>query len=926
MKKRFLAALVVLALILIPIIVLQMKKAAQQENVQQSEACSYDVILPEGYETGSVRYPVVYVLPEDGYAADSFAEKLQEAMRLDSSMDMIIVKPELKADMSIHSVMEQMVAEVDGKYRTIPDSRYRAAAGVGVGGYLAYIAALTDREKTDTVKVLAAPKLFSIVASVRGNFTDDGNPWYAAYGDVLVYLNEIGSENIENWYTYVDAPTRDTYTSDKGSTNDIGKLFIGWNTGKDSHEFTVRSGDYTDSFVEESAKRILNRMTGKMLSGLAKGKVALEKSTLTDDEENVNVSYTVNLTDLMGAFTSNTIDMKADISIVEPDTGEVLAQAFENHSVEQSGEYAGKAVLENLVNGTSSKVQLSIEIFGTKLELANAFLFRQDTVIDGDYQKIDLNGNWYFNYTGADRNLDAKTLTVQGCKDEHWSVVQPGLGNWSDGYGNISEDTVGESPDSPYFNYMITGNGYYVREIEVPEEFNTKDVILSVGYVDDRCEVFLNGERVGATGMDERGNPTSETTWAVYSKFEINPNLLKRGQNNIIVVRAWNDLPYGGGGWYGGPIALCSRTAFEEKDDKDPSRFFEEEFESALIKGNEKYLVYLPESYYETDRYYPTVYLLHQFNSDHTSYKTDKIDRIMDESVKAGLFDEMIVIAPNSSEQSWWTGKWEKMVTEELIPLIDSKYRTIKDARFRMTAGCSMGGQGAFGVALTNPDQFSGAVSFFGALSMPPTDAENALKIAQDESEDYLNYYAMYFICGNQDSYGFGSPAIDLDRILTQRGVEHEFFIENGEHNSALYVPYVDDAFAYMRNHMYQSDGAIDGLLSGKVTVDTQEGIKVEARFEALDGIDSYYNTIPASSYTQNPNPDFSIPLIFEVIQDGKVVFSSVEDSHSVNMGRTCETFKYDISGYVNAEKEYSILYKAAVFDRVVELDRVVMD
>ncbi|MCI9340436.1 MAG: sortase B protein-sorting domain-containing protein [Dorea sp.] len=1053
MKRRISAAVLSLVMILSIIfqpLGVQAEEAGQQKKVRENGAFSYDVILPAGYETSSVRYPVIYVLPEDGFTTGSLAEKLQETMKTDAGMDMIIVKPEFKADMDIHSVMEQIVAEVDGKYRTIPDHRYRAAAGAGVGGYLAYIVGLTDsgkadepeaeekkveisddqtggvaagtEEQTEEAKpeeqiteepegvkagepeeseaeepegvkagepegakeakieeleetkaekpeeakpegaeetnpeeqeetkaeereiikeeetkaseikstegctVLTAPKLFSTIASVRGNFTGDDNPWYASYGDVYTYLNEIGSKSITQWYTYMDAPVKDAYTNKTGSTNDMGKLFIGWGTGKDAHEFTVRLGSYTDDFAKESAGRILNRMTGKVLSGLAKGEVKLEKSALTADEETVDISYSVNISDLFGTFALGTADMKAYISVIDPDTGEVLDQASEEHKAEKPGQYEGKVVLGNLVNGTSSDVQLSVEIFGTKLVLASSSMIRiQETLIDGDYQKIDLMGDWYFNYTGARKNLDAKALTAQGCKDENWSVVQPGLGNWVNGYGNINGTTVGASPDSPYFNYLITGNGYYVREFEVPEEFDSEDVILSVGYVDDRCEVFLNGERVGATGMDESGNPTGETTWAVYSSFAINPDLLKRGESNTVVVRAWNDLPFGGGGWYSGPVALYSQSAFEKEEDGQ-SRFFEEEFESASIGGNEKYLVYLPESYYETERYYPTVYLLHQFNSDHTSYKTDEIDRIIDESVKAGLFDEMIVIVPNSSENSWWTGSWEKMVTEELIPLVDSKYRTIKDARFRMTAGCSMGGQGAFGVGLTNPDQFSGAVSFFGALSMPPTDAEDALKIAQNESTDYLNYYTMYFICGNQDSYGFGSPAIDLDRILTERGIEHEFFIENGEHNSAFYVPYFDDAFAYARSHMYQADDAIDALLSGKVTVDTQKGVKVKAEFEALDGIESYYNVIPVSSYTVNSNPDFSIPLMIEVIQDGKVVFSGTEDSHAINAGDTSETFRYDISKYIDAAREYSIIYKAAVFDRVVELDRVVVN
>ena len=40
----------------------------------------------------------------------------------------------------------------------------------------------------------------------------------------------------------------------------------------------------------------------------------------------------------------------------------------------------------------------------------------------------------------------------------------------------------------------------------------------------------------------------------------------------------------------------------------------------------------------------------------------------LDAGIAAGKFDPMIVVIPNSSEESWWRGDWEKMITEELIP------------------------------------------------------------------------------------------------------------------------------------------------------------------------------------------------------------------------------------------------------------------
>ena len=802
--------------------------------VKDVKVGDYEVTLPESYETGDRNYPVVYVLPQDGYTIDDsgITEQLQKVMSEGLGTDMIIVRPAFKQEQDIYGSMEALIKKIDTSYRTIADKNYRAVIGTGTGGYLAYILGLTDEENI----TLKESKLFSAIASIRGDFVSEENSWYDTYGDVSEYIKEMWDRDdsvFDGFYTYMDAPVEDAWTNMEGSSNDMGAQFIHFGTGSAAHEFTVRPGAFTEEFLAESAKRVADRLTNNMLSDVANGTVTLKDATLSAEEETAEVTYTIDLTEAIGSFVSEESSVDVVVSVIDPNTDEILAETICTQKIDGAGTYTGEVSVENFVNGTSSDVRLSMNLFGANIELATASLTRsQDVIIEGDYQKIDLSGDWYFNYIGRTKRIDIASLDAKEYKT--WPVVQPGLENWKKGFGNISDDNVNTGySGEDYFDYFILGNAYYVKEFEVPMEFDSQDLILSIGYVDDRCEVYLNGERVGATGMDEHGNPTGNTTWAEFSKFTIAPESLVRGGTNTVVVRAYNDGPYGAGGWYKGPITLCSQTVFDNPGgtsshtDEDASRFVEKTFQSSYAAtalsqsgmADVSYLLYLPEDYEKSEQYYPTVYLLHQFNSDHTSYKIDGIDQLLDEAIASGLFDEMIVVVPNSEEESWWTGDWEKMLTEELIPLIDSEYRTIKDARYRLTAGCSMGGQGAFGIALTNPDYFSGAVSFFGALSMPPTEAENALKIAEKETEAYLNYYSLYFICGNQDSYGFGVPAIELNQILTKKGIEHGFFIENGGHDSVFYVPYFKEAFSYVRSQMYQSDKLVEELLSGKLAV-----------------------------------------------------------------------------------------------------------
>lgn len=1022
MKKRIMSFLLCAVMILTMVL--------QPMTVQAAETTTNGskVITPSGYDENH-RYPVIYVMPEDGKAEHNsgMTEKLQAAMENGTCTSMIIVETVFKTN-DLHAEMAEIVNDIDANYNTIADAEHRAVIGTEVGGYLAYILGLTEvaevveepeqqgegtpaeeekeqpgeetpaeeeagqsedktsaeegkgqpedktfaeeeagqpedktpaeegkdvpegesktkenvlavtaeevnpvetaaieaeesEETTEPAKytTLSAPKFFKYVMSTNGDFVSDANPWYTTYGSVYNYIQEMGSKILGKFYTYMDAAVNDTYTDMEGSTNDIGKMLIGFGLTPEVSEFTVRSGAVADVFAE-SITRMVNRLTESILGNVASGSVSLTKPALTADVENAEATYTVNAN--YESLSSTEEEMTVIISVIDPNTSEVLTSVEEVKTVATGETITGTMELENLVNGSSSTVQLSVKVLGAEVVLATATLARiQDTVVDGDYQYIDLMGDWYFHFTGNKDGLDVSSL-LSTEEYKEWSVVQPALAWWTKGFGDVTSNFGGS-----FFDYGIIGDGYYVRTFNLPENFDAQDLILSIGYLDDRGETFINGQLVGATGM-ENGVGTGESAWAIYSTYEIDPEVLNVGGTNTIVVRCQND-GMGGGGWYGGPVALYSKTAFES-DDSASSLFKEESFESkyaASAQGLEgtvenKYLVYLPEGYYESEKYYPTVYLMHQYNSDHTSYIIDGVDDLVDEAIKQALLDEMIVVVPNSAESSWWRGDWMKMVTEELLPLIDSKYRTIDDARYRFTAGCSMGGQGAFGVALTNPDLFSGAISFFGAFSMGGDASPN--KIAANESAEYLEYFSMYFICGNQDVYKFGQPAIELHQQLLEMNVDHEFFIDNGEHDSEFYLPHLIEAFVYTRNNMYKSDDAVESLLTGTATV-SNKGI-LKAEFEALAGIEEYYNLIPDSSYTEDGTPDLSIPLKIEIVQNGEVVYSVTERNHAINTGDVTETFKYDISKYVNLDAEYTITFKAAIFDRVVELGKYVMN
>lgn len=897
----------------------------------------YQVIKPAGYDSSSNYYPTVYVLPEDGDGMDESA--VANAIKSSSGADMLIVLPELEQGEDLRKKMELVISDVESKYRSIAASSHRAVVGTRVGGYLAYALGLTDA--SGAYLYHEDPDLFSFVASFGGNFGAENNPWYEVYGNVYDKIAKAPTKDaegkkivpFENFFTYMDAPVDDDLSNVKGSTNDLGSLFITFGNGAECHEYTARLGGYDDAFLKESAARMKDRFTTWTVSSLF-WITSFDSVVVTQADTQAYVTYGgMHLPGFM-SFAPAGADVKIEVTLTDAKTGEKLASASETKNVSGPFGYLyGMLPLANKTGGETANMTLTATVFGTKIELGTAkMVFVKDPVFDGEYQEIDLMDNWYFKYTGyADAScyLDIPALTKSE-EYKNWDLVQPALGNWAAGYGNIDETTVGVATSNPYFNFMILGNGYYAREFTLPDAFDTQKPVISVGYVDDRCEVWINGVRVGATGMDANGEPTSDSTWAVFSHFEVDPEVLNYGGKNTIVVRAWNDTSMGAGGWYSGPIGIFSEEAFNAQYGVQANeRFYEETFYSNTLGRDNEYLIYLPESYGETDTYYPTMYLLHQFNSDHTSYRTDGIHELMDEAIDEGLIDDMIVVIPNSSEMSWWQGEWEEMVIEDLIPHIESQYRAISDARYRFTAGCSMGGQGAYNVALTNPEHFSGAAAFFGAFDYGDYfgDGVSPVTVARREGSEYMKNFSLGFICGNQDSYGFGRGKIALHQILDSYGVEHYFFIENGGHDGAFYLPYFKDTISNVWSAMNQKNEEMkEGLNLRKMTyaslLTSAQG--VVPVFAAEELIDAYYSMLPESSYTDEESPALNIPLRITVTQNGRE-YRAIVSANNLSRGsdmvvlpelKNEDFVQISRSGSgLDLSKPYSYKIEAIIFD-----------
>ncbi|WP_246096495.1 alpha/beta hydrolase-fold protein [Paenibacillus sinopodophylli] len=308
------------------------------------------------------------------------------------------------------------------------------------------------------------------------------------------------------------------------------------------------------------------------------------------------------------------------------------------------------------------------------------------------------------------------------------------------------------------------------------------------------------------------------------------------------------------------------------KETGNQKLFFIKHFYSESAQRDVKFRVYLPKSYLtEPNKRYPSIYLLHQFNSDSESYEIDKVDQILDKGIAAGDIKDMIVVMPDSSGSSWWvngTGeagvKWQDMVTKDLVPYIDGAYRTIDDARYRGTSGVSMGGFGSFVIGLQYPDLFSTVVSHMGALNTTNT-GQNPITIAKSYPIDALKRYSIYFDSGNLDVYRFDVPVNTLHKYLVDNGVEHYSEIRDGAHDSVFYTATIGKSFAQHSRHFKNANVQTD-VLQGKLSVvKDNEGAAVSYEVAVTEALAAYEDHIPTSPYLKEANPKLNIPVVVDV-------------------------------------------------------------
>ena len=203
-------------------------------------------------------------------------------------------------------------------------------------------------------------------------------------------------------------------------------------------------------------------------------------------------------------------------------------------------------------------------------------------------------------------------------------------------------------------------------------------------------------------------------------------------------------------------------------------------------------VVYTPAEYeVNTDKRYPVLYLQHGLSENETVWTNQGCaQHILDNLIASGDCVPMIVVmdsgdVANPGFQSEGKDLAEKMsnmgksfykvMTDDLIPLIDSMFRTLSDRDHRGMAGLSWGGHQTFEMTMSHPELFSYVGSFSGAVFLKDlkTDYGGALS---DASKANRLYHYIFLSTGSEENIGTAND----HEILTKAGIRHDYFISEG--------------------------------------------------------------------------------------------------------------------------------------------------
>jgi enterochelin esterase-like enzyme len=211
--------------------------------------------------------------------------------------------------------------------------------------------------------------------------------------------------------------------------------------------------------------------------------------------------------------------------------------------------------------------------------------------------------------------------------------------------------------------------------------------------------------------------------------------------------------------------------------------------------------VYTPPDYSsDPTARYPVLYLLPGAGEDERGWSTQgRVNFILDNLIAEGKAKPMILVMENGGGSALFApgarlrrpgpgrggfpnfggaaARFPDTLLHEVIPMIDSTYRTIPDREHRAMAGLSMGAFQTYQIVLNHPDTFCAMGSFSGGAGgiTNLSTANNGLFADADAFNNKIE--VMFFSMGTAENL---TATRNLDKLLADAHINHVYYESPG--------------------------------------------------------------------------------------------------------------------------------------------------
>ncbi len=250
---------------------------------------------------------------------------------------------------------------------------------------------------------------------------------------------------------------------------------------------------------------------------------------------------------------------------------------------------------------------------------------------------------------------------------------------------------------------------------------------------------------------------------------------------------------YGAGRWGSGIEIPAVDQEFYALKDVPHGQISEKLYLSKITNAWRRCFVYTPPGYEkDIQSRYPVLYLQHGSFEDETGWSSQgKANLILDNLIAEKKAVPMIIVMDNGyafrpasdekpAEKGRWNNAFEEVLINEVIPMIDTTYRTLSDREHRAIAGLSMGANQTMRIIMNHLDKFAYYGGFSGTSNYPSSDeidVETFLDGKFRDGEALSKQIKVFWLgLGTKEQEPFPGSVGAFRNMLDKIGLEHVYY------------------------------------------------------------------------------------------------------------------------------------------------------